>query len=370
MMGSLLLGAACSRRADGGAAQRPPPPPAVVTVAEAVARDVPVQLFAIGSVRASATVSIKSQQKGQLQKVGFKEGDDVRAGELIFTIDVRPYEAALAQAQANLDRDRALLARAESDLKRAEELMKSDSIAQSAYDQYRSNVDALKATIAADLAAIENARVLRDYCFIRAPIGGRIGQLLVDEGNMVRDIDTILAVINQLKPVYVDFNVPEQHLPAIREHQKAGPLRVAATFPQRPDVRAEGELTFINNAVDTTTGTIMLRGTFANADEILWPGQYVNVAVTLAVRAGAVTVPAPAVQLGQMGPFVYIAKADQTVETRPVTTGITSDGAVVIEKGVAAGERVVTSGHLRLRPGGKYEIRKGGGAATADGKAP
>jgi membrane fusion protein, multidrug efflux system len=367
LLAGLLLIAACAPQKAAEPAKKPEAPPVAVTVAEATARDVPVQLFAIGAVKASASVQVKSQQKGQLQKTGFKEGDEVKAGDLLFTVDARPYDAALDQAKANLARDRALLARAESDLKRAAELQKSDSIAQSAFDQFQSSVDALKATIAADTAAAENTQVQRDYCFIRSPISGRIGALLVDEGNMVRDIDTVLAVINQLKPIYVDFSVPEQHLPEVREHRTAGPLRVTATFPQRSDLHAEGELTLINNEVDRATGTIMLRATFPNTDEILWPGQYVNVALTLALRTNAVTVPADAVQLGQLGSFVFLAKADQTVETRPIVAGLTIDRSVVVEKGLEAGERVVTSGQLRLKPGARYEVRK---TDPGDGAAP
>lgn len=357
--------AACSQKSAADAAKKPALPPALVTVAEATTLDVPSQLFAIGSVKASATVHVKSQQKGQLQKAGFKEGDEVKAGDLLFTIDARPFEAALAQAQASLERDRALLVRAEADLKRAEELRKTDSIAQAAYDQFRSNVDALKATIAADEATVASARVQRDFCSIRAPISGRAGTLLVDEGNIVRDVDAVLMVINQLKPVYVDFSLPEQNLPDVRAHMARGRLKVTASPPQHPGIRTDGELSLVNNQVDTATGTILLRGTFANEDEALWPGQFVNVALTLATKSNAVVVPVEAVQVGQMGNYVFIAKADRTAELRPVTTGVESDHQVVIEQGVAAGERVITSGLLRLQNGSKFELRE----APADGAA-
>lgn len=351
------VAAGCSPKPAADASKKPAMPPALVTVAEATTMDVPSQLFAIGSVKASATVNVKSQQKGQLQKADFKEGDEVKAGDLLFTIDARPFDAALAQARANFARDQAQLVRAEADLKRADELRKTDSIAQSAYDQFRSNLDSLKATIAADEAAMASAQVQRDFCSIRAPIGGRAGTLLVDEGNIVRDVDAVLMVINQLKPVYVDFSLPEQNLPEIRGHMAGGKLKVTASPPQHPEIKTDGELSLINNEVDTRTGTILLRGTFANADETLWPGQFVNVALTLEVKKDAVVVPVEAVQVGQMGNFVFVAKADQMAELRPVTTGVESDHKVVIEKGLKAGERVVTSGLLRLQNGAKFELK-------------
>ena len=357
---ALLAVSGCSPNSGANAA-KPPPPPTLVTVEEVAVKDVPVQLLAIGAVKASATVSVKSQQNGELQKVGFKEGDEVKAGDLIFTIDARPFDSALAQAKANIDRDKAVLIRAEADLKRADELRKSDSIAQSAYDQFRSTVDSQKATIAADEAAVANAQVQRDYCFINAPISGRVGELLINEGNVVKSGDTILAVINQLKPIYVDFSLPEQNLPEIRAHMAGGKLKVSAYPPQHPDIRAVGELTLINNQVDGSTGTILLRGTFANEDEKLWPGQFVNVALTLETKQNAIIVPLASMQVGQMGNFVFVAKADQTVELRPVTAGVEANDRVVIEKGLNAGERVVTSGTLKLVNGAKVELR---GAAT------
>ncbi len=355
------VAAGCSQKPAADATKKPVMPPALVTVAEATSMDVPSQLFAIGSVKASATVNVKSQQRGQLQKAGFKEGDEVKAGDLLFTIDARPFEAALAQARANFARDQAQVVRAEADLKRADELRKTDSIAQSAYDQFRSSVDSFKASIAADEASIASAQVQRDYCSIRAPISGRAGTLLVDEGNIVRDVDAVLMVINQLKPVYVDFSLPEQNLPDVRAHMAGGKLKVTASPPQHPEIKTDGELSLINNQVDTSTGTILLRGMFSNENEALWPGQFVNVALTLETKANAVIVPVEAVQVGQMGNFVFIAKDDQTAELRPVTTGVESDHKVVIEKGVKPGERVITSGLLRLQNGAKFEVR---GAAT------
>lgn len=334
----------------------------MVTVATAATADVPAQLFAIGTVKASATVSVKSQQKGQIQKSDFKEGEEVKAGDLLFTIDARPFEAALLQAQANQARDEALLVRAIADLQRAEELRKTDSIAQSALDQFRASVDSMRATIAADQAAVANAAVQREYCFIRAPIDGRIGTLLVDAGNIVKDVEAVLAVINRLKPVYVDFSLPEQHLPEIRARMAGGKLGVTASPPQHAEIKAGGELSLVNNEVDVKTGTIMLRATFANENETLWPGQFVNVALTLQTKTNAVIVPTEAIQVGQMGNFIFVAKADSTAELRPVTLGTESDGNVVIEKGVTAGERVVTSGMLRLQNGAKFELRGAGPA--------
>jgi multidrug efflux system membrane fusion protein len=355
MLCAVVVG--CTQKPGADASKKPVMPPALVTVAEATTMDVPSQLFAIGSVKASATVNVKSQQRGQLQKAGFKEGDEVKAGDLLFTIESKPFDAALAQSQANLARDRALLVRAEADLKRADELRKTDSIAQSAYDQFRSSVDSLKATIMADEAMVSMMQVQRDFCSIRAPISGRAGALLVDEGNIVRDVDTVLMVINQLKPVYVDFSLPEQNLPEVRAHMAGGKLKVTASPAQHDEIKSEGELSLVNNEVDTKTGTILLRGTFANENETLWPGQFVNVALTLDVKKDAVLVPVDAVQVGQMGNYVFIAKDDQTAELRPVTTGVESGKKVVIEKGVKAGERVITSGLLKLQNGSKFEVR-------------
>jgi multidrug efflux system membrane fusion protein len=336
-----------------------------VNVAIARLADVPVQLTGIGTVQAYSTVAVKSRVPGALARVGFRQGEEVRAGDLIFLIDPRPYQAALEQARANLERDRALLAKAEADFRRNRELLTNNIISPADFDQSRADVDSLKATLLADAAAITNAEVQLSYCSIQSPISGRIGTLLVNEGNMVKDIDTVLAVINQVRPIYVDFFIPEQHLTTVREHMRDATLNVEATLPGYADHRAAGRLLMINNQVDPATGTILLRAEFPNVDEMLWPGQYVNVALTLTTRRNAVVIPAVAVQLGQKGRYVCVVRPDETVEFRDVEVGDSFGRDDVINQGLHAGERVITSGQLRLLPGSKVQIV----TSPGDGKA-
>jgi len=327
-----------------------------VTVIRARTADIPVQLTGIGTVKAYSTVSVKSRVAGPLAQVRFKQGEEVSVGDLIFLIDPRPFQAALDQSRANLLRDKALLEKAEADFRRVHELITNSIVSQSDFDQSRANVDSLKATIVADEAAVTNAEVQLSYCYIKSPINGRIGTLLVNEGNMVKDIDTVLAVINQVQPIYVDFSIPEQDLPTVREHMKDTTLKVEATIPNYPGHRAEGGLLMINNQVDSTTGTILLRAEFPNADEMLWPGQFVNAALTLATQRNAVIVPASAVQLGQKSSYLCVVKPDDTVEFRDVEVGSSFGPEEVIKKGLQPGEKVITSGQLRLIPGIKVKI--------------
>ena len=326
-----------------------------VTVVSARSADVPMQLTGIGTVHAYSTVTVKSRVPGALARVGFKQGDEVHAGELIFLIDPRPYQSALKQSQANLQRDQALLEKAQADFRRDHDLFTNNILSSSDFDQSRASVDSLKATILADEAAVNTSEVQLSFCSIKSPITGRIGTLLVNEGNMVKDIDTVLAVINQVQPIYVDFFIPEQNLPAVREHMKTAKLDVEATIPSFPGHRAEGQLLMINNQVDST-GTVLLRAEFPNADEMLWPGQFVNVALTLAIQHNAVVVPASAVQLGQKSRYLCLVKPDDTVEFRDVEVGGAFGEEDVIQKGLQAGERVITSGQLRLVPGTKVKI--------------
>ncbi len=366
-LGALLLLPACSRR---------DPPPfgsaqavgtaVPVTVTNAVAGDIPQQLSAIGTVQPYSSVSVKSQVHGLLAKVGFKQGEHVRAGDLIFLIDPRPFEAARDQAVANLARDQALLAKAEADIRRDADLLTNNIISAATFDQDRANVDALKATISADAAGITNAELELSFCYIRSPINGRIGTLLVNEGNLVKDLDTVLAIINQMSPIYVDFSLPEQHLQAVRNHLSEGPLKVEATIPRYPERCAAGQLLLINNQVDST-GTILLRAQFPNEDEMLWPGQFVNATLTLTTEHNVVLLPSAAVQLSQDGKYVCVAQPDDTVQIRKVDLGSAYGDLRVVKKGVQAGERVVTSGQLRLVPGGKVKIVS---AAETDRRAP
>jgi multidrug efflux system membrane fusion protein len=347
--------AGCSRKEQS--AKGPPAVP--VTVATTVQKDVPVQVLAIGSVHAYSTVQVKCRVDGQLAEVGFKQGDEVKKDQLIFTIDPRPFQAALAQVQAFLERDTASLKSAEADWQRTKELENTKAMSATAVDQARAKADSLRATVAADVAAVDNAKLQLAYCYVRSPIDGRIGLLLVNEGNVVKNSDTILAVINQIKPIYVDFSVPEQELSRIRRHMSEGSLGVETSIPDDTGKPSVGKLAVLNNAVDQTTGTIVLRGEFENEDEKLWPGQFVNVTLTLTVETNIVVVASEAIQVGQSGQYVFVVKSDQTAEMRPVVVGRSVGGDTVIEKGLQAGETVVTDGQLRVVPGGKLEIKSG-----------
>ena len=352
---AVVVASGCSR---GPSPAKSSAPRAVnVTAATAQRQDVPVRLAAIGAVKAFATVEIRSMVRGPLARAEFKQGDEIKQGDLIFEIDPRAFGAALEQAQAYLERDRAQLVKAEADHRRAVELFKDHSISEAVFDQTRAAVETAKATLAADQAAVDNARLQLSYCHIQSPVRGRVGLLLVNVGNLVKDNETVLAVVNQTRPVYVDFFVPEQVLAEVRRQMAAAKLPVTVSLPGPGSGSATGELAVVNNAVDTTTGTVLLRALFANEDELLWPGQFVNVSVTLSVQRGAVVVPANAIQVGQKGPYVYVIKPDQTVESRLVTTGEEFGDETVVQEGVNPGEQVVTSNHLRLTPGTKVQIK-------------
>lgn len=328
-----------------------------VTVASAVRKDVPVKLRAIARVEPYATVTVKPQVSGQLVEVHFKEGQDVKAGDLLFRLDGRPYEAAVRQAEANLERDRALALDAAAEAAWKAGLLRQNAASQREYEQSQATADSRRATVEADEALLEKARLDLEYCTIRAPMDGRTGDNLADPGNVVKANETALVVINQINPIYVAFAVPEQFLLRVQEAQKGGPLVVEAFFPHDPGPPERGVLTFVDNKVDSTTGTILLKGTFANAERRLWPGQFVNAELTLATRAGALVIPAPAVQTGQRGQYVFVVRDDQTVESRPVQVAFTLDTEAVIDDGLQPGERVVTDGQLRLVPGARVEPR-------------
>jgi multidrug efflux system membrane fusion protein len=328
-----------------------------VTVATVIQKDVPVQLHAIGNVEAYSTVSVKTQVEGELANVYFKEGQEVKKGDLIFTIDPRTFQAALTQAEANMARDIAQMKKAEADIGRYSELFKRGIVSKEDYEQKRTNFEALKATVKADEALVEDAKVKLGYCYIHSPIDGRIGKLMVNQGNIVKEKDTILTVINQTKPIYVAFSVPQQELPKIKKYMATGNLEVKANIPKNDVPPVVGELNFINNEVDNATGTILLRAVFPNEDESLWPGQFVDVVLTLTTQPNAVVIPSRSVQTGQEGQYVFVVKSDLTVESRPVVVGSTLDQEVTIEKGLKPGEMVVTEGQLQLTPGVKVEIK-------------
>jgi multidrug efflux system membrane fusion protein len=312
----------------------------------------------IGNVEAYSTVAVRAQITGELTAVHFKQGDDVEAGQELFNLDRRPYEAALQQATANLQRDTAQAANATAILQRYEQLMERGVVSREQRDTARASVAALEATLAAHRATIENAKVQLQYATIRAPISGRTGVLMVNAGNLVRANDqTPLVTINQVSPIYVSFAFPERLLPDLRRYMGRGALRVEARPASGDGAPAVGQITFVDNAVDQTTGTIKVKGTFANGDRSLWPGQSVNVVVRLATESAVVVVPTVAVQTGPEGTFVFLVKADQTVELRPVTVARQAGGEAVIKEGVAAGDTVVTDGHLRLVPGSRITLR-------------
>jgi multidrug efflux system membrane fusion protein len=326
--------------------------PVVMTTAEQ--REVPITVGVIGTVEASAMVAVRSRVDGQLVSASFTEGQAVKRGDLLFTIDPRPYQAQLAQAEAALARDQAQLESARKNRERYQQLAKEGITSRQQFEQATAAEKAAMATVKADEAAIQFARLQLDYTQIHSPIDGRTGSILVDVGNLVRANDTNpLVTINQVAPIYVTFSVPEKYLPEIKRRMAVTSLRVTAKPPGSTATPEVGAVTFVNNAADTATGTIQLKGTFANQDEGLTPGQLVDTVLTLYTLNNAVTVPDAAIQSSQRGAAVYVVKDDMTVEFRPVTVGVSQDGYTVIEKGLARGERVVLEGQLRLTNGVK-----------------
>ena len=367
-----------------------------VTVANASTRDVPVEVQVIGNVEAYSTITVKAQVGGQLNQVHFKEGDFVKKGDKLFEIDQRPLEAAYNQAAANIQRDNAVLLQAQANkardeanakyqdaqAKRYAELFQAGVISKDQAEQLRAAADASMQAVNADNAAIasataaigastataENAKVQLGFTTIYSPINGRTGNLTVKQGNVVTANNMDLMTINQVEPIYVTFSVPESQLTAIKKYMAAGTLSVRAR-PQDGEAGDEerGTLTFVDNSVDVTTGTIKLKGTFPNTDHKLWPGQFVRVILRLTTQQNAVVVPNEAVQTGQTGPFVYVVKEDKTVESRPVVTGARVEQDMVVSEGLALGETVVTEGQLRLAPGSKVVVKDGRGGGGGRG---
>ena len=330
-----------------------------VLVATAVQRSVPIQIRAVGNVEAYTTVSIKSQVTGVINKAHFIEGQDVKKDQLLFTIDPRPFDAALKQAEANLARDNAQLKNLREQVRRYAELLDKDYVSREQYDQIKTNADAAESIVDADKAAVDNAKVQLSYCYIYSPVSGRVGTLLVNEGNLVRVNDGApLLVINQLTPIFVTFSVPEQHLADIKRRMAAGKLNVEAKFQSDEGRPEQGALAFVDNAVDRTTGTIKLKAEFKNSELRLWPGQFVNVALTLSTSADAVVVPSEAIQVGPDGQQVFVVKEDKRVEVRPVTVGQTQEGEAVIAKGLNVGEVVVREGQFLIGPNSRVDIKE------------
>ena len=370
------------RRGDGGG-----PVPVVVTTV--LQKDVPINIDVIGNVEAYSTISVKAQIGGQLTFVGFQEGDFVKKNEHLFTVDPRPYEAALNQAKANLARDTAALSQAEANLAkdmanekyaRAEagryaQLVGQGIVSKEQADQIGSNADALSQAVAADKAAIEsakaqivasraaveNAQVMLSYTTIESPIDGRTGNLTVKQGNIVAPNTMELIAITEMQPIYVTFAATESRLGDIKKYMAQGKLPVYVSSQNDNTQQATGVLTFVDNAVDPTTGTIKLKGTFENTDNKLWPGQFLLVTLRLTARPHSLVVPNEAVQIGQDGQFVYVVKQDRTVEMRRVVTGTRVDQELVVDQGLEAGETIVTQGQLRLTPGSRVQVPDGGG---------
>jgi multidrug efflux system membrane fusion protein len=422
LLGTFLMVVACS----SGKKEAPTPRPVPVMVGAVTQRDVPVQLRSIGNVQAYSTVSVKSLVEGEIIRIHFKEGQDVKKGDLLFSIDPRSSEAAVKQAEANLERDLAQVKQAEANLardlallKQAEANLEKDVsqaknadldaqryqslferkvVAEQQYDQFRANAEAFDATVRADKAAIdsanasigaskdavenaqavvlaeraalESAKIQLGYCSIYSPIDGRTGNLLLQQGNIVKANDTpYLVVINQITPIFVVFSVPEQNLPAIKKYMAVGKLTLEATIPNDEKPSEQGVLSFVDNTVNTATGTIQLKGTFANAGRRLWPGQFVNAVLTLTTEPNAIVVPSQAIQTGQQGQYVFVVKSDLTVELRPVVVQRSLNEDAVVEQGLKPGETVITDGQLQLVPGSRVEMKNHPSATTSQEKS-
>ncbi len=347
--------------AAGGCGREAPPPvfpPATVLAAKAEKKDMPLAINAIGTVEAYKSINVYSRVTGQLLKTHFREGEDVRAGQLLFTIDPAPYREKLHQAEAKLARSVAQLQFNEEEAKRYAFLLEKGAVSKSEADRYLTEAAAYRATVKADRAEVEDARLNLDYCSIRAPFAGRTGGYTVNLGTVVRANETSLTTLNQISPVYVRFSVPEKHLAEICRRHRDGTIAVRVT-PGKTFSPADpvGKLVFIDNAIDAASGMISLKGEFPNSDRFLWPGQFVNVSLRLAVIPGAVVAPLRAVQTGDNGQFVFVVKGDMTAELRPVTVERVEGEEAVIAKGLVGGETLITDGHLKVRPGGKVEIR-------------
>ena len=375
VVASLTLLTSCSDKSTTGKAAPSPQaalaamPPVPVTLGVASLKTVPIQVRTIGNGEAYSTVNVKSQVEGRVERVYFEEGQTVKKGQLLFSIDSRPFETAVQQAQANLAKDQALEKNAQAQAARYDELFKSGIVSKDQYDQFHTTAASLEASVKADQAAVETGKIQLGYCSIYAPIEGRTGNLMVHSGNTVKANDATLVVINQISPLYVDFSVPEQYLSDIKKYMAQGRLGVQAILPHEEDRPELGWISFVDNSVDRTTGTILLKGTFPNAGNRLWPGQFVNVVITLAEQRNAVVVPSQAVQTGQQGQYIFVVKSDNSVEIRPVVPGAVVGGDEVIEKGIQSGERVVTDGQLMLFPGAhvldRASASPGGGAPPA-----
>ena len=383
ILGSIILVTGCGKSGKPAASQKMPSVP--VTVATVELKDIPMEFGTIGNVEAYSTVSVLTQVGGILTNVYFKEGDFVKKWQVLFKIDSAPYESQLSQAEANLSKSQAgvnqaiaTLAKdssqmilAKTDVQRYDGLIKNGVVTQQEYDQIKTTQATLEKTIEWDIANIrtaeesvkaskaevDNAKIQLGYCTIYSPFDGRTGNLIVNQGNVVKAVDKPLVVINQLNPIYVSFSVPEQELSKIKQYMAEKKLSVKATIPNDGVKVEEGTLSFFNNSVDPATGTILLKGMFTNQDNKLWPGQFVNVILRYTIQPNEIVVPTEAIQNGQQGQYVYIVKPDKSVELRPVVVSRTFEHDAIIQKGVSSGEIIVTDGQLRLTPGAIVEFK-------------
>jgi len=344
--------AACNKKPEANF-ERPPAP---VTVARAVARDVPVYIDAVGKTVAREVVSVQPQVSGRVTQIHFTDGANVKIGDLLFTIDPRPYQAQLDQAEANVAQAEAALSLAKVNFARVEKVSDPRAVSRQDFDARKSAVESAEATLKQNRAAVENARLNLEYCTIRSPINGRAGQRAVDVGNVVSANNGSLLVIQRLDPIYADFTVTESELSGVQRNMAKQALKVEVRLPDDGTEPREGKLTFLDNSVQEGSGTVKLRATLNNNDRSLWPGRFVKVRLILQTQRDAVLVPADAPQLSAKGPFVYVVKPDSSAELRPVKVGQRQEDLIVIKDGLKADERVVVSGQLGVTPGGKVRV--------------
>jgi membrane fusion protein, multidrug efflux system len=357
---SVLLGlalifaglAACNKKPEANF-ERPPAP---VTVARAVAQDVPVYIDAVGKTVAREVVSVQPQVSGRITQIHFTDGANVKIGDLLFTIDPRPYQAQLNQAEANVAQAEAALSLAKVNFARVEKVSDPRAVSRQDFDARKSAVESAEATLKQNRAAVENARLNLEYCTIRSPINGRAGQRAVDVGNVVSANNGSLLVIQRLDPIYADFTVTESELSGVQRNMAKQALKVEVRLPDDGTEPREGKLTFLDNSVQEGSGTVKLRATLNNNDRSFWPGRFVKVRLILQTQRDAVLVPADAPQLSAKGPFVYVVKPDSSAELRPVKVGQRQEDLIVIKDGLKADERVVVSGQLGVTPGGKVRV--------------
>ena len=354
------------KRANTAPAVAPPPAAVAVAVSVAATRDVPIILRGLGSVAAYATVDVKARVVGNIIKVNFREGQEVKAGDLLIQLDPRPYQAVLAQANATLARDQATLSNARTDLARYSRLVKGNYVSKQQYSSQQATVSAGEATIDVDRSAIEAARLNVEYCSITSPINGVVGIRQVDIGNLIQPNTQTLVVVTQIKPIYVVFTLPEADIDRVREAMQRRKLRVLAFDSADEKQISQGVLQLIDNQVDQSTGTVRLKAQFANDDRSLWPGEFVNAHLELEIHRNAVVVPSVAVQTGPQGQFVYVVRANDTVEMRPVIVTQTEHNQSALRSGIESGERVVVAGQLNLAPGVKVRVSEVPREALAD----